>query len=689
MDKIALKKGMSHEDIEELIGRILEELSLEEKVYMMSGRGFVKQITELDNRRWGARTYQAGAGNERLGIPTLQFSDGPRGIVTKNSTCFPVSMARGATWDVALEERIGDVIGKELRAHRGNLYGGVCINLLRHPAWGRAQETYGEDTYQLGEFGAALVRGVQKHNVIATAKHFTANSIENARFKVNVKIDERSLREIYLPHFKRCVDEGVGSVMSAYNKVNGEYCGQNERLLKRILKEEWDFGGFVHSDWLSGVYAPYGAAHGLDIENPEPQVFGEKLVKAVEDGAISPHTVDGAVRRILRVLFRFMSAEDPLPQYNEDLVACPEHVDLAREAAEKSMVLLKNDGALLPFKKERVSKIAVIGELANIENTGDRGSSWARPPSYVTYLDGIKSYLEGDTEVLFDDGTDVEASARKAAEADVAVVVVGYTHEHEGEYIQKEELGDQGGDRDSLSLTDQDVKLLQAVGAANSKTVAVVVAGSAVIMEEWRGQAAAIIMAWYAGMVGGEALPRLLFGDVSPSGKLPCTFPKSSDQLPFFDKNAEEIEYSFYHGYNHFDHEEIQPAFPFGFGLSYTTFGYSNLELSNDEVSADGRLEVFVDITNSGEIEADEAYQMYVGCADSAVERHEKDLKGFGRVSLKPGETKTVKIHLLPKDLAYYDVEQRAWIVESATYSVYVGPSSDACGLLKAEFRVV
>ncbi len=683
-----IKKGMSDQEIEAYVQELIKELSLEEKTYMMSGHGFLHQYLELDEGQWGARTYQAGGGNEKRGIPCLQFSDGPRGIVTKNSTCFPVSMARGATWDVELEMRIGEAIGKELRAHGGNLYGGVCINLLRHPAWGRAQETYGEDPYQLGAFGAALVRGVQKHNVIATVKHFAANSMENVRFKVNVKMDERTLREIYLPHFKRCVDEGVGSVMSAYNKVNGEYCGQNNYLLNEILKKEWGFEGFVHSDWLWGLYATYAASHGLDIENLEPVYFGEKLTKAVEDGFISLEVVNNAIMRILRTLFRFLTREDPRQTYDESLIACRAHTELAREAAEKGIVLLQNEGGILPFSKQKMKRIAVVGELASTENTGDHGSSWVNPPYVITPLEGLKKYLGDSVELSYNDGKDIKAVQQSAGYADAVILVVGYTYLNEGEYIPDASPEQGGGDRDILSLPDKDVELIKAVASINPHTAVIVTGGSAIIMEEWRDLVPAILMAWYTGMEGGTALARILFGEVNPSGKLPCVFPKSESHLPYFDKEADEITYDFYHGYTLLDRDNIEPGFPFGYGMSYTAFAYSNLRLDKTQMQIRDKLTVSVDVTNTGNKAGAEVVQLYVGYQGSSMERHVKDLKGFKRVSVQPGETKSVKFNLKSEDLAYYDVKKKSWMIEPITYKVYVGPSSYSEDLLMSYFQV-
>ncbi|MBC7519890.1 MAG: glycoside hydrolase family 3 protein, partial [Sandarakinorhabdus sp.] len=380
------QRGLLPADIAARIDAVMAAATLAEKVGMMSGKGFFEAF-KADGGLWGARPYRAGGGIDRLGVPAFYFTDGPRGVARGQSTCFPCTMARGASFDVDLERRIGEAMGIEIRAQDCNLSGAICINLLRHPAWGRAQETYGEDPCHLGAMGAALGTGLQAHNVCATVKHYALNSMENTRFKVDVSIDERSLHEIYLPHFRTVLDAGVMSVMSAYNQVNGEYAGQNGHLLTDILRGEWGFTGFVHSDWVMGLYKPYAAAAGLDIENPEPLVFGERLVAAVENGSIAPQVIDTACRRILATLYHFACAEDPLPAYPADLVASPSHVALACEAAEKSAVLLANNGAL-PLDRSGLRRLAVLGRLAAIENTGDNGSSRVRPPHHVTALAG-------------------------------------------------------------------------------------------------------------------------------------------------------------------------------------------------------------------------------------------------------------------------------------------------------------
>jgi beta-glucosidase len=684
-------KGMTPVEQAALIDRILAEATLAEKIGMMSGRGFFAAY-KADGGVWGARPYRAGGGIERLSVPAFWFTDGPRGVARGNSTCFPCTMARGASFDTDLERRIGEAMSIEIRAQGCNLTGAVCVNLLRHPAWGRAQETYGEDPHHLGAMGAALGVGLQTHNVCATVKHFALNSMENARFKVDVRIDERTLHEIYLPHFRTVLDAGVASVMSSYNRMNGEYCGQHRGLLTDILRGEWGFGGFVHSDWVMGVYKPYGAAAGLDVENPEPLVFGDKLIAAVESGAVEPGVVDTACRRILGTLFRLACADDPLADYPLSLVASEAHRALALEAAEKSAVLLENDGTL-PLDRTKVRKLAVLGRLATLENTGDNGSSRVRPPSVVTPLGGLQAYL-GDGAVVTGDESDLDAARAAANDADAVVVVVGYTAEDEGEYIPgdialgqadapdhlPDELKDHrsgrphaiGGDRLDLGLSAAQVALIEAAAASGKPVVVVIIAGSAVIVEAWRELTGAILQTFYAGMAGGTALARLLFGDACPSGRLPFTVARTAEDYPFFDRDADVIDYGYWHGYAKFAHDGLTPRYAFGHGLSYTWFHRRALTVRLRTTA----IEVAVVVRNDGAVAGDDVVQVYVGFPGSIVPRAAESLMGFARVTLAPGETRVVRLSVPLDALRYRDPATQSWKIENGEHRVIVAGSA-------------
>ncbi len=656
------RDGDERDAIAARVETALGERTLEEKVEMLAGRGFLQALMD-DGMRYNARAYLVGGGNERLGLPALRFSDGPRGVAVGASTCFPAAIAR------------------ELRAQGGNLCGAPCLNLLRHPAWGRAQETYGEDPHHLGEMAAAFVRGCQSEGVIATAKHYAANSIENSRFRVDVRFAERPLHEVYLPHFRRCVEAGVGAVMSAYNQVNGAYCGHNRVLLHEILKDQWGFDGFVISDFFYGIHGADALAAGLDVEAPEAIHFGAKLVAAVRAGEVSTARVDDALRRIFVTLLS-ITARAPSDARAVEVVACDAHRQLARVAAERSMVLLANEGDVLPFDVARLDTLAVVGPLAAEASLGDHGSSRVRPPYAITPLEGISAYVGDRVHVLHTKGDDIAAAVALARSADAVVVVCGYTHAYEGEYFSAEMVveradhrageGTMGGDRDELALSPNDEELIAAVAAANPRCCVVVVAGSAVTIDRWAALAPAILYTGYAGMEGGSALARLLFGEVSPGGRLPFSIPHSASDLPYFDKNADAIEYDLYHGYTKLERDGVAAAYPFGFGLSYTTFAYGEPTAA---VDADG-VTVSIAVTNTGARSGDEVVQLYVGFEKCRVERPRRLLKAFRRVTLEPGETRNVTLRVKRDDVAYYDPNAGRWVVEDVEYSLRVGAHS-------------
>ena len=694
---------------------LLAQLTIDEKLGLMDGdTPFWPGLAEMmAPGGYASRPWVAGA-VPRLGIPGVRFVDGPRGIIMKGATTFPVSMARGASWNPALEERIGDVIGRELRALGGNFFGGVCINLLRHPAWGRAQETYGEDPRHLGALGAALARGVQRH-VMACAKHYALNSMENARFKLDVTIGARALHEVYLPHFKTVVDAGVAAVMSAYNSVNGEWAGQNRTLLTGILKEQWGFPGFVMTDFIFGLRDALKAAlSGQDIEMPFSMRFHRELRALVERGEVPLARIDDAAFRVLRQQVRFGQGRAPA-DYPREVVGCTAHRQLAREAAQQSIVLLRNEGAVLPLTGVR--RLAVIGRLASLPNTGDGGSSNTQPAYVVTPLEGLRAALGGDA-VVHDDGSDPVRAAQAAGPADAAVVVVGFTHEDEGEYIPPDMIpmfaptfppptpaeapiaekilpghGQQqggfspGGDRERLTLHPRDEQLIQAVAAANPRTIVVLMVGSAVITEAWRERVQGILVLWYPGMEGGHALADALLGRVNPGGRLPCTFPRRAGDLPFFDRDATRITYDLWHGYRKLARDGATAAFPFGFGLSYTTWRQANLRLAKEQLAAADTLQATVDITNTGAVAGDEVVQLYVSARGSRVERAARELKAFARISLAPGETRTVPLSVPVADLAYYD-EASGWVTEPGEYEAVVARHAQDDSGLTARFQV-
>ena len=666
---------------ETLIAALVARMTLSEKVEQMSGSMPLRQMI----RRYNETTYDSGA-NDRLGIPAIRFTDGPRGVALNRSTCFPCSMARGASWDPDLEARIGDAIGVEARAQGANFFGGVCVNVLRHPAWGRAQETYGEDPCHIGVMGAALVRGAQRH-VMACVKHFAANSIEDSRFFVDVRMDERTLREVYLPHFRACVKAGAASVMSAYNSLNGSPCGHNRRLLRDILKKEWNFDGIVMSDFTFGLKnGRAGLLGGLDIEMPCAIHYGGNLKKLVREGEAPAFAIDEAVTRILRQKARFASVGEP-ERYKREAVACEAHRQIALEAAEKGMVLLKNAHATLPLNRSSIRRLAVFGELAKMENIGDRGSSAVYPPHVITAFEGIEQAAGPGVKVEFDRGSKPGRARRLASQCDAAVVVAGCTWRDEGEgglwFLPS-------GDRKSLYLDKKQEQLILTVAAAAPRTIVVLEGGSAFIMENWIEAAHAALMAWYPGMMGGLAIGRVLFGDASPGGRLPLTIPRSPAHLPDFQNSARRVRYGYLHGYKLLDSRCREPRFAFGHGLGYTSFEFANLQLDKKEYRPDEPIGFSLDAVNTGARAGDAVPQIYIGYRGSKVERPLRELKAFARVTLQPGETRTLRFTLDPLDLAYYNTDQKRWHIEEIVYQVFAGASSREADLpLRDKFRIM
>lgn len=679
----AVKEVSLGHDPSAVASRLLTELSLTERLHLLDGdEPFWEGLRGILCDRYNRKPFVMGA-IPRLNIPGVKFTDGPRGVVMGSSTAFPISMARGATWDVELERRVGNAIGLEAKAQGANYFAGVCINLPRHPAWGRIQETYGEDPFLLGEFGVALTQGVQNH-VMACVKHFALNSMENARFRVDVEVEEDVLHEVYLAHFRRVVEAGVASVMSSYNSVNGEWAGQSKTLLTNILREQWKFTGFVMSDFIFGLRdAALSVKNGLDIEAPFAQQRAMHLENALRSGDLSWIDVNKSATRILRTQLKFASrflSETP----DASVVFCKEHRQLAREVAERSIVLLKNNTInstpLLPLNEADVTRLALIGRLANKPNTGDKGSSQVFSPTVVTPYQGLKGGIS-NAEIMLDDGDSPESAARAAEKADVAVVVVGYDASDEGEYVvpslqndprlselfpptknsdQKEMLSivqgnpsqdkqsstsalevGAGGDRLSLRLRPRDVEIINAVASVNSKTIVVLICAGAVIMEEWKDKVPAIMISWYAGAEGGHALADVLLGRVNVGGRLPFSIPQDESQLPDVDIEASAIKYDRWYGQSLLDKLGVDAAFPLGYGLSYTEFRFSNLEFEpRMESTGYNSVKVAVDVKNTGQRSGHHVAQVY-GYPNMAEYPH-RVLLGFGSVYLRAGELRRI-----------------------------------------------
>lgn len=699
--------------------RLYARLTESERLDLLDGDedfwpGFIGMITEGYN----VRPYVHGA-IERVGVPGLRFTDGPRGVVMGHSTAFPVSIARGATWDPSLEEEVGEAIGAEARAQGANFFGGVCINLPRHPAWGRIQETYGEDPILLGEMGAALVRGTQRH-VMACVKHFALNSMENARFAVDVTCDEATLHEVYLAHFRRVVEEGVSGVMTAYNSLNGEWCGQNAALLEGVLRRDWGFRGVTVSDFVWGLRdASRSLAAGLDVEEPFRQQRGEHLPADLAAGRVRWEDVERSGLRVLATQLRALVA---VPEKAPDpaVVACPQHRELAREVARRSMVLLRNEHVdgfpLLPLEPTLLRSMAVIGRLSDVPNIGDEGSSNVHAPSIITPLAGLRAALPGvGLRHVGDD--DPQHAAEVAAEADVAVVVVGYTAADEGEYVSRSAyvrpdlvalypptdaaeahhlldamagspdgasmVGGKasGGDRERLTLRPVDEEIIRRVVSVNPRTVVVLVTAGPVVMESWRHRVPGLVVAWYSGMEGGTALADILLGASNPSGRLPFSIPTSEEHLPHFDPHATSIVYDRWFGQRLLDKLGVDAAYPLGFGLSYSSFA-----LSNASVSRSGeRLHVTVDVTNTSERDGRHVVQVYGSLKVTAADGSDwspRVLLGFAPIAVPAGGAHTLEFAVSLRPLARWDSRCRELVIPSAPVSVHVAAHAqdpDAC----------
>ena len=786
--------------VQDLLGR----MTLEDKVAMVGGTGFATKP------------------NARLEIPELKMTDGPVGVRWGKTTAFPVSIAMAASWDTALVRRIGQALAQEAKAKGRNVLLGPCINIQRVPHGGRNFESFGEDPYLTARMAVSYIRGVQSENVVATPKHFACNNQEWERGTISVKIDERALREIYLPAFKAAIQEaGAWSIMSAYNKVNGTYCSENPHLLTEILKNEWGFKGFVMSDW-GAVHSTIETANaGLDLEMPSGKYLGNDLLAAIKAGKVQEATLDAMIARMLRImfvtgLFDHAYATNLLPF---DSTA---HRKLARAVAREGIVLLKNANNILPLQRNELKSVAIIGPNAATVRFGGGGSSAITPYFAVSPLEGIKNKVgnkirvqyalgceqEGDIQpidaafllsssdpqsehglrgeyfdnkdlqgtpvltrldqqvafdwmnespapalksdgfsvrwtgklmpktsgayrlsVMSDDGVrlyfnnalviddwhDHAAETRSAKvdlQTDVSYDLRLEYYENGGDALVKlgwSKLGNdlitdavatarnanvalvfaglskhfesEGFDRQSLDLPEDQIALINAVAAANPKTIVVLNSGAPVLMSQWLDRVAGLIEAWFPGQEGGDAIADVIFGDVNPGGKLPVTFLKAwqdSPAYPNYPGKDGEVHYAegIFVGYRHFDKNNLAPLFPFGFGLSYTTFAYSDLAVTSKKGLPAPEIETAVTIKNTGPREGTEVVQLYIHEAASKVERPVKELKGFQKVALRPGESKRLAFTLDQSAFSFYDVNRKQWVIEPGRFEILLGSSS-------------
>ncbi|WP_420489666.1 glycoside hydrolase family 3 C-terminal domain-containing protein [Neobacillus vireti] len=651
------------------ISDIISKMTLEEKASLCSGLEF-----------WRLQ------GIERLGIPSIMVTDGPHGLRKQEgssdhlgiydsvpATCFPSAAGMASSWNRELIHKVGVALGEECQAEDVAILLGPGANIKRSPLCGRNFEYFSEDPYLSSEMAANHIKGVQSQGIGTSLKHFAANNQEYRRMTTDVVIDERTLREIYLASFEGPVkQEKPWTVMAAYNKVNGEYASENEYLLKDILKDEWGFEGIVVSDWGAVNEREKALNNGLELEMPANSVGDQKIVNAVKSGQLPEEELDKAVERLLKIIFKAVDNKKGNATYSREA-----HHHLAREVARESMVLLKNEDQILPLKRE--GTIAVIGEFVKKPRFQGGGSSHIVPTKLENILDEIES-ISGNANVIYaqgynlDEDTVNEKLINEAKEvatgADTAVLFVGLPESYESE----------GYDREHLRLPENHVQLIEAIAKVNQNIVVVLSNGAPVIMP-WINHVKGLLEGYLGGQALGGAIADLLFGDANPSGKLAETFPqKLSDNPSFlnFPGDGDKVEYKegIFVGYRYYDKKEIEPLFPFGYGLSYTNFEYSNLILDKKELKDKEKVSVSLIVKNSGSVPGKEIVQLYVKDVASTVSRPEKELKGFEKVELQPGEQKTVTFVLDKRSFAYYNVHLRDWHVETGEFEVLIGKSS-------------
>ncbi|MBQ9951015.1 MAG: glycoside hydrolase family 3 C-terminal domain-containing protein [Clostridia bacterium] len=649
------------------IRKMISEMTLEEKASLLSGLDF-----------WHTKPV------ERFGIPSVMVSDGPHGLRKQDESadhlgindsipavCLPTACATAASFDRSLLRQVGEAVGDACQHERVAVNLGPAVNIKRSPLCGRNFEYFSEDPYLTAELSTSLIQGVQSRNIGVSVKHFAANSQENRRMSSNSIVDERTLREIYYPAFESAVKKGKAwTVMCSYNRLNGEYASQHYGLLTGLLRGEWGFDGYVVSDW-GAVSDRVKAVHaGLDLEMPASGGANDKrVVDAVRDGRLDEKDVDLAVERILTIHQRYLDNAKPDTVWDKDA----QH-ELARELAAQCMVLLKNEDNVLPLAKDE--KIAVIGRFAKQPRFQGGGSSHINSHKVTSLMDA----LEGVGAVTYAQGYDIvteepdEALIAEAVEAaknaDKAVIVAGLPDAFESE----------GYDRAHMRIPKCQNELIRRVAEVNSNTVVVLYNGSPVEMP-WIGCVKAVVEGYLGGQAVGGATKDVLFGDVNPSGRLPESFPKQLEDNPSYLSYGGEGDTAVYNegvfvGYRYYDKKKMDVLFPFGYGLSYTTFDYSNLCVSAESVKDTDTVTVTVDVINTGSVAGREAVQLYVGDCESTVFRPVRELKGFEKVMLRPGETKTVSFTLDKSAFAYWNTEIHDWHVESGEFTIEIGRSS-------------
>lgn len=696
------KEQPASKSVEEKIDSLISLMTIEEKVAMIH-----------------SESSFASGGVPRLGIPHWVMSDGPHGVrkehgtdyvpdegVMDSITYLPVGVTLASTWNPQLGYEYGKVLGEEAKARGKDVILGPGINIIRTPVNGRNFEYLSEDPYLISKMVVGYIKGVQDQEIAACVKHYAANNQEVDRNTVNVEMSERALQEIYLPGFKAAVQEGgVYTLMGAYNKFRGQYCTHNEYLINTILKKDWGFQGVVMSDWGAVMNTMEAIHNGTDLEmgtdlalmanlaqgsalenklDYGKYYLGDTVVALVKAGAVDENLIDDKVRRILRIMYKTKMFDKRTPGE----INTKEHQATALKVAEEGIVLLKNDN-ILPFNKSKIKSIAVIGANADHKHAGAGGSSQVNAKYEITPLAGITNAVGDQIKVTYAKGYDIskagkvnpkliQEAVKVAAAADVVVYAGGWIHGYSDAWNDNA-FDSESVDKPGIKLPFAQDELILAVLKANPNTVVVLNSGAASDMQVWSGKAKAIVQFWYAGLEGGTALAKILFGEVNPSGKLPMTFPKKLEDSPAhaigeYPGKDKVVHYNegLLVGYRYFDTKKVEPLFAFGHGLSYTTFAIENMKAT----AVDRTVTVTLTVKNTGAVAGAEVVQVYVKDDETTVERPEKELKAFEKVFLQPGESKEVTLTLSESAFQYFDEIKMLWVMDPGSFTIMAGSSS-------------